>query len=330
MTYLQMAPVRFACALIAAAFVVMTSNPAVKFFGPTSRAIVTAPVESLLAAPDASASVVSQTILGECVSVLQQTAPSANGFVEITTGDGYRGWVAAASLCSWPAEGPAYATVDDATIRVASVFANIYSEPDFTKGKPLMRLTMGTRLEAAGIIHATTQTHGGFVKIKLPSRAIAYIPKGDVDLVPFLYCRVPSGPQAWISLGKQLIGTPYTWGGTTPEGFDCSGLIQFLLKQYEIVIKRDAHDQCFNEPRLEPVAITDLKPGDLLYFGDASRITHVGMYLGVNLSEGYDNADKFGEVLEATRAGRPGVKISKLSEPRLKDSLQHARRVHED
>ncbi|MFN0205229.1 MAG: C40 family peptidase, partial [Planctomycetota bacterium] len=166
-------------------------------------------------------------------------------------------------------------------------------------------------------------------KIKLPSKAIAYIPKGDAS--PPFSCSVSHGPQAWIALGKQLLGTPYTWGGTTPEGFDCSGLIQFLLKQHGIVIKRDAHDQCFNEPKLEPVALDDLKPGDLLYFGDTKKISHVAMYLGANNNNDSNNdGDAFGEVLEATRSGRPSVKISKLSEPRLKDSLMHARRVRQE
>ncbi|MFN0207676.1 MAG: SH3 domain-containing protein, partial [Planctomycetota bacterium] len=169
------------------------------------RAVVTVPVESMLAAPGLSMPVVSQTILGETVSVLQQTTAATTGFVEIQTHDGYRGWVSAASLSSWPADGPAYAADDDATIKVASIFANIYSEPDFTKGKPLMRLTMGTRIEAAGIVQDPAQSHSGFIKIKLPSKAIAYIPKGDAS--PPFSCSVSHGPQAWIALGKQLLGT---------------------------------------------------------------------------------------------------------------------------
>ena len=80
---------------------------------------------------------------------------------------------------------------------------------------------------------------------------------------------------------ERFAGTPYQWGGVTPWGADCSGLIQTTYWLHRILLPRDAWQQAEagvdagrNIPRLEP--------GDLLFFSDQPdrRITHVGMALG--------------------------------------------------
>ena len=78
---------------------------------------------------------------------------------------------------------------------------------------------------------------------------------------------------------RDLLGTPYLWGGRTPHGFDCSGLVQQLMAEQGIVLPRDAHDQYLaTRTPLEP---SELNLGDLVFFGrSARRMEHVGLVLG--------------------------------------------------
>lgn len=84
----------------------------------------------------------------------------------------------------------------------------------------------------------------------------------------------PVGVQA-VQVAKTYLGTPYVWGGTTPKGFDCSGLMQYTYKQLGISISRTTYTQA-KEGRA--VSRNELKQGDLIFFGQS--IHHVGMYVG--------------------------------------------------
>jgi NlpC/P60 family len=113
-----------------------------------------------------------------------------------------------------------------------------------------------------------------------------------------------AGPRAMAAVAeaKKYLGTPYLWGGSKPEtGFDCSGLMQWAYAKAGIEIPRVTYDQIEAENATE-VDRQDLRPGDLVFFADASGdVHHVGMSLG---------GDKF---LHAPRTGDV-VKISSLND----------------
>lgn len=79
-----------------------------------------------------------------------------------------------------------------------------------------------------------------------------------------------------------LVGTPYRWGGNTPEsGFDCSGLIGFVYRDAAgILLPRTT--QQLGELRLPQVKRQALQPGDLVFFATSGwgRISHAGIYVG--------------------------------------------------
>mgnify|MGYP003303805286 CR=1 FL=1 len=97
----------------------------------------------------------------------------------------------------------------------------------------------------------------------------------------------PGGYYAPISGGSLLaeaekyIGTPYVFGGTSPEGFDCSGLVYYALAQLGYPAARTAADQ-INMGR--PIEREDLRAGDLVFFENTytSGVSHVGIYAGGN------------------------------------------------
>jgi cell wall-associated NlpC family hydrolase len=89
----------------------------------------------------------------------------------------------------------------------------------------------------------------------------------------------PSAGQKVVSIAAGLLGTPYRFGGDTPKGFDCSGLVFYSFEKLGVKVPRTAADQ---REAAERVKRDDLEPGDLVFFrGRKGRqIDHVGIYAG--------------------------------------------------
>lgn len=82
-----------------------------------------------------------------------------------------------------------------------------------------------------------------------------------------------------VADAKKYLGTPYVWGGSTPKGFDCSGFVQYVMKQNGISLPRTTTEQYKVGTY---VAKSDLQPGDLVFLQNTYRagISHVGIYIG--------------------------------------------------
>jgi len=86
----------------------------------------------------------------------------------------------------------------------------------------------------------------------------------------------PGHPEI-VTIAQRYFGVPYVWGGAGPSGFDCSGLTMYCYAQIGIQMSHGATDQ---QRRSTPVALSDLRPGDLVFFGNASYSHHVAIYAG--------------------------------------------------
>lgn len=73
------------------------------------------------------------------------------------------------------------------------------------------------------------------------------------------------------------LNTPYLWGGRTPLGIDCSGFVQMIHKLSGIKLPRDSYQQA--ELGQKVINLSSAKKGDLCFFGDGSKITHVGLLI---------------------------------------------------
>lgn len=116
-----------------------------------------------------------------------------------------------------------------------------------------------------------------------------------------------------VKNAQKYMGVPYVWGGTTPDGWDCSGFTQYVMKESGISIPRTAAEQ-FNKG----VAVnkSDLQIGDLVFFTTYKPgASHVGFYMG---------DDKF---IHASSAAKK-VTINSLSETYYTDHYIGARRYN--
>jgi cell wall-associated NlpC family hydrolase len=74
----------------------------------------------------------------------------------------------------------------------------------------------------------------------------------------------------------QYLGVPYVWGGASPSGFDCSGLVMYVFAQVGVSLPHYTVAQ-YNYPNSVPVPRNELQPGDLVFF---AGLGHVGIYVG--------------------------------------------------
>jgi cell wall-associated NlpC family hydrolase len=119
--------------------------------------------------------------------------------------------------------------------------------------------------------------------------------------------------QTVLKRALALLGTPYRWGGESPDGFDCSGLVGYVFRTaLGIELPRVSRELAINGEQVERAALT---AGDLVFFSRrGKRVDHVGIYVGN------------GQFVHAPRRGRD-VTVSSLADGYWSRKFMQARRV---
>lgn len=198
-----------------------------------------------------------------------------------------------------------YGVVEDASV-------NLREKPDASSSK-LATLSRG---ETAYIIGLNcgwykVQYEGQTGYIRSDLMALTEAPKtnsqAQVGQAPVV---VTVGDQA-VSTAYNYLGTPYVWGGTSPNGFDCSGFTQYVFKQLGVSLNRTAASQLKNGTK-----VTSLQTGDLVFFANtystSAAASHVGIYIGNN---------------QFIHAANGGVKITSMDQEYYAARYIGARRV---
>ena len=218
----------------------------------TTHVLSSRATAELRAAPDGRAECVSQCLFGERVTVLDG---QTDWYRVRNARDGYEGWLHGAVLDEAEA-------VPAATHHVRVSATLLFESPDI-KSPVLLRLPLGSELALAGDVDGTP-----FARVaRGVGRADAFV-WGD-------HCRsihrVPEGSP--VALAQRLFAnTPYLWGGRTPDGADCSGLVQSVAFALGITLPRDSGDQeRFVERAVDPA---ERGPSDLVFWPG-----HVGLLI---------------------------------------------------
>ena len=124
----------------------------------------------------------------------------------------------------------------------------------------------------------------------------------------------PASANAVTLRALGLVGTPYRYGGNTPEsGFDCSGLVNYVYRDMlDLRLPRSSRElAAVQGPKLDPGRLAS---GDLVFFGTGGQVSHVGIYVGE------------GRFVHAPSTGGT-VRLDRLDGPYWKDRYSGAKRV---
>ena len=162
--------------------------------------------------------VVSQMIYATQATVVAKK----RGWTKIKTPAHYLGWVKNRNL--YRGAKP----VAKHTAEVINLFANIYREPNEGLHRIIMAVPFSTELPLVQSADAR------FLQVRLVGGGVGYVFRGDVKVDP-----KPLTLEEMLQVSRKFVGVPYTWGGVTSFGIDCSAFIQMLFKQMGVVLPRD-------------------------------------------------------------------------------------------
>jgi cell wall-associated NlpC family hydrolase len=206
-----------------------------------------------------------QLLLGDRVIIEE----SVDGWTKIVVPDqarprldprGYVGWIPSAHLA--PHDGTDHC--DAGAHVVNSITSTLLEAPD---GEPTdIAVVLGTRLIAAGPAKA------GCLPVVVPGRAEPlWATLTDLVIAP----TEPPTASDVLDIAERLVGVPYVWGGISPYGIDCSGLVYLAHRHVGVSVPRDADDQA---DASRQVGADEARPGDLYFFArPGNPIHHVGI-----------------------------------------------------
>lgn len=235
--------------------------------------VVNLSVITMRAAPSYSSETLTQALLGQPIKIYQK-----DGWYRIQTPDDYLGWTHRSSIVPMTKS-----ELDDwnaaKKVVVMSTYAFSHEAPTALSAR-VTDLVAGNRLRFLG-------KEKGYYKVAYPDHKVAYVSFVDALLEEDWKSTLKQTASSIIETAHSLMGVPYLWGGTSTKSVDCSGFVKTAFFLHGIILPRDASQMAYVGEHLDIKSdFSNLKPGDLLFFGrkatkeKKARVIHVGLYLG--------------------------------------------------
>lgn len=210
--------------------------------------------------------------------------------------------------------------VSQVVVRLTGV--DVARPPADAPGKVALRARAGADSPVVAFLPFHTRVRvlefaQGYYLVRTDEEVAGWVPEKNLKIEgenPFRKTEpalVADDPRARVvATAKKYLGRPYVWGGTGPDGFDCSGLVQTVFAENGINLPRGAGEQYRQGKKISKSA---LRPGDLVFFHTyTSGPSHVGIYVGG------------GKFIHAESSPR-GVTVTPLDEPYWKERWLGAR-----
>jgi hypothetical protein len=225
------------------------SSPEARLAGALSESVTAiAAIAPMLCEPDVKTTQVSQLLHGHIAQVIERRGLWLN----VKGADGYPGWVHQGYVVIVPEPVPPLDETGWNDRRPLSLGCTVRDEHGATRKLPL------------GALITEGQERFGGLAMSYEERRHSFPPAAD---------SITASAMTFFE------GTSYEWGGVTPWGCDCSGLVSSSFHLHGVNVPRDAWMQAMTGI---PVAMNQLQPADLLFFSDEpdGKITHVAISLG--------------------------------------------------
>ena len=236
--------------------------------------IINISVATMRTKPKEAAELTSQVLLGCTVKILKKM----RGWALIQTPDKYIAWMEFSGYQPMNKE-QINQWNNSKKVIITKEYGFVYTQPDI-KSLRVSDLVAGDLLKNLG-------KEGDFTKVEFPDKRSGYVLNEICeDYKTWLNSRDPNEENI-LKTADRFMGIPYLWGGTSAKAMDCSGFTRTVFFLNGVYLPRDASQQVHvGVPIDTQNGFSNLKPGDLLFFGKKAtenskeKITHVGIYIG--------------------------------------------------
>ncbi len=241
--------------------------------GDQTKGLVTISVANIRSQPKHSAELATQALMGTPLNVLKED----DGWFLVQTPDQYLAWVDRAGI-QLMTEAELSTWYRAPKLVFTDLVGYVWKTADGEE--------MVSDLVAGDLLTIEDETNSHYF-ISLPDKRQGWVSKSQSQLWESWIASRNTNPESLISTAKQMMGTPYLWGGTSIKGVDCSGFTKTIFYLNGQIIPRDASQQINEGELIDADKNWDkLQVGDLLFFGEKAteekkeRVVHVGMWIG--------------------------------------------------